>query len=196
MKAIIYARVSTKEQAEKGLSLKTQKETCLEYAKRNKYEVLKVFTERGESAKTTNRTEFKKLIEYINLKSDQIDGLIVFNLKRLSRNMADHTDIVKFLTQNKIILESATEAISETPEGKLMRNVIASFAQYDNDQRSDRTKRGMIQAIKEGRYVWKAPIGYRNNKYKVNHHLSLLMKRLLLKRYLLILSGERNSMRL
>jgi len=164
MNSIIYIRVSTTDQVEKGNSLKTQKETCLEYAKRNDYEVLKLFTEKGESAKTTNRTEFKKMIEYIKLKSDQIDALIVFQLNRLSRDMADHTDIVKFLTQNNIVLESATEAISQTPEGKLMQNVIASFAQFDNDQRSYRTILGMIQAVKEGRYVWKAPLGYRNNK--------------------------------
>jgi len=172
MNTIIYTRVSTKEQAEQRFSLKTQKESCLEYAKRNKYKVLKIFIEKGESAKTTNRTEFKKLIEYIKLKSDQIDALIVFKLDRLSRDMADHTDIVKFLTQNNITLESATEAISQTSEGKLMRNIIASFAQFDNDQKSDRTKSGMIQAVKEGRYVWKAPLGYRNNK--VNGEPSLI----------------------
>jgi len=163
MKSVIYIRVSTTEQAKLGYSLKVQEESCLEYAKRNKYEVLRLFIEKGESAKTANRTEFKKLLEYINLKSDQIDSLIVFKLDRLSRDMADHTDIVKFLTQNNITLESATEAISQTPEGKLMRNVIASFAQFDNDQRSYRTRLG-IHAVKEGRYVWKAPLGYRNNK--------------------------------
>ena len=41
-----------------------------------------------------------------------------------------------------------------------MQNIIASFAQYDNDQRSQRTRSGMAQAVKEGRWVWKAPLGY------------------------------------
>ena len=41
-----------------------------------------------------------------------------------------------------------------------MQNIIASFAQYDNDQRSQRTRSGMVQAVKEGRWVWKAPLGY------------------------------------
>ena len=43
--ALIYIRVSTKDQAELGYSLKVQEESCREYAKRNKYEVLKVFIE-------------------------------------------------------------------------------------------------------------------------------------------------------
>ena len=68
MNAIIYVRVSTKEQAEQRFSLKTQESACLEYAKRNDYKILKVFIGKGESAKTTNRTEINKLIEYINLK--------------------------------------------------------------------------------------------------------------------------------
>ena len=164
MKSVIYIRVSTTDQAEFGYSLKVQEDTCLEYAKKNKYEVLRVFVEKGESAKTTNRTELKKLLQYINLKSQDIDSLIVFKLDRLARNMSDHTDIVKFLTQNKIVLESATEAISQTPEGKLMENMMASFAQFDNDQKSYRTRLGMIQAVKEGRRVHRAPLGYRNNK--------------------------------
>ncbi|GAI10393.1 unnamed protein product [marine sediment metagenome] len=46
MNAIIYIRVSTTEQAELGYSLKTQEETCLEYARINKYNVLKVFIEK------------------------------------------------------------------------------------------------------------------------------------------------------
>jgi site-specific DNA recombinase len=164
MNAIIYIRVSTTEQAETGFSLKAQEETCLEYAKRNNLDVLRIFSEKGESAKTTNRTELKKLFEYISIKSSDVDYLIVFKLDRLSRDLADYTEIVKLLTQYKITLKSATESISPTPEGKLMQNIIASFAQYDNDQRSQRTRMGMIQAVKEGRWVHKAPLGYRNNK--------------------------------
>jgi len=83
MNAIIYIRVSTTEQAELGYSLKTQEETCLEYARINKYNVLRVFIEKGESAKTTNRTELKKLLDYIQIRYNEIDYLIVFKLDRL-----------------------------------------------------------------------------------------------------------------
>ena len=52
MNAVIYCRVSTKEQAEKGFSLEAQEEKCKAFAKANNYAVDKVFIERGESAKT------------------------------------------------------------------------------------------------------------------------------------------------
>ena len=160
MNSIIYIRVSTTEQAELGYSLKAQEEVCRDYAKRNNYNVLKVFVEKGESAKTTNRTELKKLLNYIQIKHKEIDYLIVFKLDRLSRNLFDYATLINILSKYGIIIKSATETISETPEGKLMQNIIASFAQYDNDQRSQRTISGMKQAIKEGRWVWHTPFGY------------------------------------
>lgn len=161
MNVVIYIRVSTTEQAELGYSLKAQEEACREYAKRNKYEVLRVFIERGESAKTTNRTELKNMLEFVHSKSKEIDFLIVFKIDRLTRNMLDYANLISLLSKYGIILKSATESISETPEGKLMQNIIASFAQYDNDQRSQRTRSGMIEAVKAGRWIWKAPIGYK-----------------------------------
>jgi site-specific DNA recombinase len=76
MNAIIYVRVSTAEQAEFGYSLKAQQDICIEYAKRNKYEVLEVFVEKGESAKTLNRTALKEMLEYARLNKNKIDALI------------------------------------------------------------------------------------------------------------------------
>ena len=164
MKAIIYLRVSTTEQAETGYSLKTQEETCLEYAKKNKYNVLRLFIEKGESAKTTNRTELKKLLDFIQTNYNEIDYLIVFKLDRLSRNLFDYTNLISILSKYGILLKSATETIGESPEGKLMEHIIASFAQYDNDQRSQRITLGMKQAVKEGRWIWVAPYGYKNSR--------------------------------
>jgi site-specific DNA recombinase len=160
MNAIIYIRVSTTDQVELGNSLKVQEEICLEYAKRNNFNVLKIFKEEGESAKSTKRTELTKLLNYIQLKNGQINYLLVYKLDRLSRNLLDYANLISLLSKYGIILKSATETTGDTPEGKLMQNIIASFAQYDNDQRSNRTKSGMMQAVKEGRWVWNAPFGY------------------------------------
>ena len=61
--AVIYVRVSTKEQTE-NLSLPTQLRACEEYCRREGYEVLERFKEEGESAKATDRTEIQKLLKY------------------------------------------------------------------------------------------------------------------------------------
>ena len=61
--AVIYIRVSTKEQTE-NLSLPTQLRACEQYCQREGYQVLERFKEEGESAKTTDRTELQKLLKY------------------------------------------------------------------------------------------------------------------------------------
>ncbi len=43
-----------------------------------------------------------------------------------------------------------------------MENMVAAFAQFDNDMRADRCTNGMKEAVREGRHVWNAPIGYNN----------------------------------
>ena len=163
-KAIIYLRVSTTEQVEFGSSLATQEATCLEYAKRQDITVLRLFIEKGESAKTTDRTELKKLLDFIQTRHTDIDYLIVFKLDRLARNLVDYTNLVSILSKYGIILKSATETIGETPEGKLMQNVIASFAQFDNDQKSQRTTIGMKHMLEQGGWVNLAPYGYKNER--------------------------------
>jgi site-specific DNA recombinase len=59
--AVIYVRVSTKEQTE-NLSLPTQLRACEEYCRRQGYEVLERFHEEGESAKTTDRSQLQNLL--------------------------------------------------------------------------------------------------------------------------------------
>jgi site-specific DNA recombinase len=61
--AVIYVRVSTKEQTE-NLSLPTQLRACEEYCRRQGYEILERFHEEGESAKTTDRSQLQALLKY------------------------------------------------------------------------------------------------------------------------------------
>ncbi len=67
-KAVIYCRVSTKEQVDDGNSLVSQERICREYAKKEGFEVIEVFIEKGESAKTADRTELKRLISFCTQK--------------------------------------------------------------------------------------------------------------------------------
>jgi site-specific DNA recombinase len=59
--AVLYCRVSTKEQVDEGNSLTTQEKACKEYAQKNGYEVAQVYVEQGESAKTTERIKLVQL---------------------------------------------------------------------------------------------------------------------------------------
>jgi site-specific DNA recombinase len=151
--AVIYVRVSTKEQTE-NLSLPTQLRACEEYCRREGYEVLDRFKEEGESAKTTDRTELQKLLKYCRAHKGRVHFVVVYNLTRFAREKHDHFALRAHLKSLGISLRSATEPIDDTSTGKLMEGVLASFAQFDNDVRSDRTRAGMRAALELGRWTF------------------------------------------
>ena len=159
--AVIYVRVSTKEQTE-NLSLPTQLRACEEYCGRQGYEVLERFKEEGESAKTADRPELQRLLKYCRTHKGRVHFVVVFNLTRFAREKYDHFALRSHLKSLGISLRSATEPIDDTATGKLMEGVLASFAQFDNDVRSDRTKAGMKSALEIGRWTFLAPMGYIN----------------------------------
>jgi site-specific DNA recombinase len=159
--AVVYIRVSTKEQTE-NLSLPTQLRACEEYCRREGFEVLERFTEQGESAKTTDRTELQNLLKYCRTQKGKVHFVVVYNLTRFAREKYDHFALRAHLKSLGISLRSATEPIDDTSTGKLMEGVLASFAQFDNDVRSERTRAGMRAALELGRWTFPAPLGYLN----------------------------------
>jgi site-specific DNA recombinase len=146
MRAVLYCRVSDDRQGD-NLSLPTQEKACREYAERHGYAVDAVFVDRGESAKTSARPEFQ--------------AVIVYGLSRFSRNNADHHAIAALLRGKGVALRSVTEPIDDSPAGRFMEGILASMAQFDNDQRAARTRAGLKAAAERGRWVWPAPLGYR-----------------------------------
>lgn len=161
-KAVIYCRVSTKEQVEEGNSLVTQEKICREYALKEGYDIAEIFIEQGESAKTANRTELQKLLSYCAITKNSITTVIIYKLDRLSRNTDDYSQIRLLLKRYGVEIKSTTEYFENTPAGRFMENIISNVSQFDNDVRTERSISGMREAVREGRYVWLAPIGYSN----------------------------------
>jgi DNA invertase Pin-like site-specific DNA recombinase len=94
------------------------------------------------------------------LNKGRVHFVVVFNLTRFARDKYDHFALRSHLQSLGISLRSATEPIDDTSTGKLMEGVLAAFAQFDNDVRSDRTRAGMKAALELGRWVFLAAIGY------------------------------------
>lgn len=161
--AVIYVRVSSKEQVD-GSSLATQEKICTEYALREGYKIVDVYVEEGESAKTTNRTELQRLIKYVKDNPQVVNSIIVYKIDRLARKAEDHIYLKVFFKKYGIDLHSATEPIDDSPQGGLMEIILAGFAEFDNRIRTERCLNGMISALKDGRWTWKAPVGYKNAK--------------------------------
>ncbi len=155
-------RLSTKEQVDDGNSLSSQERICKEYALKNGYDVAEIFLEKGESAKTQNRTELQRLLHYCALSKNRISAVIFYKIDRFSRQNYDYGHLKIILKNYGVGVESATEHIEDTPAGRLMENMISSIGQFDNEVRAERCSEGMKDAMREGRYVWMAPVGYDN----------------------------------
>lgn len=159
MYAVIYCRVSSKEQVD-NFSLPTQEAACREYCERQDLVVDRVFVERGESAKTAERTEFQKLINYCRKHKGTIDYVVVYNLSRFARNQYDHHVVRSLLHSLGITLRSVTEPIDDGVTGQLMEGIMAAFHEFDNALRRERAVAGMKAAVEAGKWCWSPPTGY------------------------------------
>lgn len=170
---ILYLRVSSQEQVDFGNSLESQKSICTAFSDRNNYTITKIFTEKGESAKTMNRTQLKKMLEYCKKNKQRIDAIVVYKVDRMSRNADDYTLIRMELSKSGIRIISATENIDSTPMGRFSETILSAQAELDNSHRSERTITGNIQALEEGRYIFKPPLGYKRIR---NPRVNIILK--------------------
>lgn len=162
MNAVIYCRVSSKEQVE-GTSLESQEQACREYATHHRMSVVRVFTDRGESAKFADRPQLLELLAFCGHRNNAIGALLVWKVDRLARNVGDHFSIKAALRKSEVQVVSVTEPIDANPEGRLLETMLAGFAQFDNDIRAARSIQGMKHKLQEGLFPWKAPLGYKSS---------------------------------
>jgi site-specific DNA recombinase len=161
-RAVIYIRVSTKEQTH-NLSLPTQEAACREHCVRLGLEVDRVFSEMGESAKTTERTEFQRALEYCGKNRKSIKAFVVYKVDRFARCTEDYLTTRGMLLKLGVSVISVTEPFDNSPFGRAMETMLATFAELDNNIRAERTRDGMRTALARGKWTFQAPIGYRND---------------------------------
>ncbi len=157
-KAVIYCRVSTEEQVQ-NLSLGSQRRQCVEYCDKNRLQVVREFVEEGESAKTADRTQLRKLLEFCRQQRD-IAAVVVLRIDRWTRNTSDHVVLRMALKACGTQLHSATEPIDSSPAGKFVESMLSNVSEFDNNIRADRTKNGMKAALQSGRWTFPPPLGY------------------------------------
>ncbi len=161
MRAIIYTRVSSEEQVS-NLSLDVQEKTCREYCARNGWTVANVYREEGESAKTADRTELRRMLAA--LRTRPVDFVVVYDTSRFARDVYVHTSLKQLLMKAGAQLRAATQPLEDTAAGRAIEGVFAVFNQLDNELRAEKIEAGMKETVARGRWPWKAPIGYRNDR--------------------------------
>lgn len=187
MKAVIYARFSSDKQNE--ASIEGQLRECMQYAEYNGMQVIGNYIDRAFSAKTDHRPEFQHMIKdsYKNL----FDIVLVWKLDRFSRDRYDSAHYKRILKKNGVRVISATEAISESPEGILLESLLEGCAEYYSAELAVKVRRGMTEnALKAKANGVRAPFGYYidgDDKYQIDETLAPVVKEI----YSLYLEGKR-----
>jgi site-specific DNA recombinase len=160
--AVVYTRVSSKEQADTNLSLEYQRKAIDDYAQRNNISVAGYFGGTYESAKTDGRKEFQRMLEFIKKNKGKISHVLVYMLDRFSRTGGGAIKLAQELREKHGIEVFAVTQPTDTsnPSGVLQQSIQFIFSQYDNELRKQRSVAGMREKFKRGIWVAKPPIGY------------------------------------
>ena len=149
MTAVIYARYSSDNQREE--SIEGQIRECTAYAEKNGFTVVKHYIDRAISAKTDNRPQFQQMIK--DSERGIFDIIIVWKLDRFARNRYDSARYKTQLKKNGVKLMSATEIISEGPEGIILESVLEGYAEYYSADLSEKVIRGMTENALKGKFT-------------------------------------------
>jgi len=151
MKAAGYIRVSTEDQVEMfGLSV--QRDAIKDYAKRNRYELFRIYEDAGFSGSDMNRPALSEMLT--NAAMGSFNTALVYKTDRLARDNFMAWWIEKELKKANTSLISITEPYRlEEPSGRLFYAMISAFADYERSMITMRTKAGRMKKAQSGGYA-------------------------------------------
>jgi len=161
-RTVVYCRVSTDKQADRGVSLDAQQAKAKAYAKLYDLDIVDVVIDAGASAKTLDRPGLKRALDL--LKTGKADALLVVKLDRLTRSVTDLGKLVeRYFASGKAALLSVSEQIdTRSAAGRLVLNVLASVSQWEREAIGERTSAALQHKAAQGEYTGgDVPYGFR-----------------------------------
>ena len=162
--AVIYARVSTKEQEREGFSIPAQLKLLREYASQKNIKILKEFTD-SETGGKSGRTNFSKMVNFIsqrNSKSLLCAAILVEKTDRLYRNFKDYVILDDLDIEIHLVKENQVLSKESRSNEKFIHGIKVLMAKNYIDNLSEEVKKGMKEKAEQGMYPSRAPFGYQN----------------------------------
>jgi site-specific DNA recombinase len=150
-RAILYARVSTDEQARSGYSLAQQIEALREYATREGFEVLEEIVDPGQSGASLERPGIDRVRDLVV--AGGVSVVLAQDRDRFAREPAYHYLLRREFEEHGTKLRSLSDHGDESPEGELADGVLDQLAKYERAKTAERTRRGRLKKAKEGKIV-------------------------------------------
>jgi site-specific DNA recombinase len=169
MRCAIYTRKSTANRLDIDVnSLQTQREVCQAYircqAHRNWIELPYRYDDGGFTGGSLDRPALKRLVD--DIEAGRIDMVVVYKIDRLSRSLADFVRLLDVLEKYGAGFVSVTQTFDTSDSmGRLVLNILLTFAQFERELASDRTRDKKAALMRRGLFTGGTPpFGYRLEK--------------------------------
>jgi site-specific DNA recombinase len=150
-RAVLYARVSTDEQARSGYSLAQQLESLREYAAREGYEVLEEVQDAGQSGASLERPGMDRVRDLVA--AGGVFVVLAQDRDRFAREPAYHYLLRREFEEYGTKIRALNDRGDESPEGELTDGILDQLAKFERAKIAERTRRGKVRKAKEGKIV-------------------------------------------
>src|SRR5919107_878927 len=181
-RAILYARVSTDEQARSGYSLAQQLEALREYAAREGYEVLEEVLDPGQSGASLERPGMDRVRDLVA--SGGVSLVLARDRDRFAREPAYLFYLREEFGERQTTLRALNDHGDGTPEGELTTGILDQIARYERLKIAERSRRGKLRKAREGKVIAtkRSHYGFRYNTsrdgYEVDEETMAVVKRI------------------
>src|SRR5918995_3556731 len=158
--AVMYARVSSKEQEKEGFSIPAQLKFLKEYAAANGFAVAQEFVD-VETAKQTGRAAFGEMVAYLKA-HPAMRVMLVEKTDRLYRNLKDWVTVDELDVEIHLVKEGVVLSRESRSSEKFMHGIKVLMAKNYIDNLSEEARKGMQEKAEQGIWPSFAPLGYRN----------------------------------
>ena len=150
-RAILYARVSTDEQARSGYSLAQQLEALREYAAREGYEVLEEVSDPGQSGASLERPGMDRVRDLVA--GGGVSVVLAQDRDRFAREPAYHYLLRREFEERGTKLRSLNDHGDDSPEGELTDSILDQLAKFERAKTTERSRRGKLRKARQGKIV-------------------------------------------
>lgn len=167
LNVVLYVRVSSDRQVEKGLSIPSQLRELRRYCEERSYLVLNEFSDEGISGTTDQRPGFQAMISYCKLNHERLDAVLVWKFNRFSRDRVDSAVYKRFLRKLGMNVISITEPIAESIDSELLEAMVEAMDSRFSKSLAQDVMRGIRETAKRGFYpLSTAPLGYKREEIR------------------------------
>jgi site-specific DNA recombinase len=150
-RAILYARVSTDEQARSGYSLAQQIEALREYAAREGYEVLEEVVDPGQSGASLERPGIDRVRDLVA--GGGVYVVLAQDRDRIAREPAYHYLLKREFEEHGTKIRAMNDRGDESPEGELTDGILDQLGKFERAKTAERSRRGKLRKAREGKVI-------------------------------------------